>query len=303
MSVPDVSRLLGKGGGDPRDWTPESSYAFCANMARSHYENFPVASRLMPAGIRRHVAAIYAFARPADDIADEGGLPISERLELLDQWEDALNAAAEGRGSGPVFTALGETLRTTDIPLQLLHDLLTAFRMDARGGGFEREEDLLRYCRFSANPVGRLVLHLFGYSDSERMELSDSVCTGLQLVNFWQDVSVDLPRGRVNIPRESMERFGYSARELFNRVDSENFRALLTYLNAVAEGYLRGGGALPERVAPLRLRMELRATIHGGLMIAQKIREMEFGVLNARPKLRKSDLLRLALRTVFSPVG
>jgi len=296
MSNPDFAILAGESG---ENWDVESSYAFCARMARSHYENFPVASLLLPKSVRRHVAAIYAFARPADDAADEGELSVDERLRRLDLWERALESATAGNGSGPVFTALGETLRTTNIPPRLLRDLLAAFRMDAAGGGFESEDDLLDYCRLSANPVGRLLLHLFGYADPDRVVLSDDICTGLQLVNFWQDISVDVPRDRINIPRRTMARFGYTMEELRGGVDSQNFRSLVSYLNGVAEEYLQRGAALPSSIPSLRLRLELRATVRGGLTMVSKVRELGGEVLQRRPRIGSFDLLRLAVATVM----
>lgn len=276
------------------------SYARCLRMAGEHYENFPVASRLLPRRMRHHVAAIYAFARIADDIADEGHRSIEERLHDLDRWEAKLDQAAAGKGTGLVFTALADTIHTQAIPVGLLKDLLRAFRMDARGGGYETLDDLLDYCRYSANPVGRLVLHLFGYADPERIELSDNVCTGLQLVNFCQDVSADIPRGRINIPRRTMTEFGYSQKELESGVDNQNFRALVSYLNNLAEDFLQRGRSLPGMVPSLRLRLELKVTIYGGLRIASKIRQMDHGVLAARPKLGKTDVLQTIWKAVFS---
>ena len=286
-------------GADEQVISPEESYARCLRMAGEHYENFPVASRLLPRRMRHHVAAIYAFARVADDIADEGSRSVDDRLQDLDRWEARLDQAVAGEGTGPVFTALGETIRTQSIPVHLLKDLLQAFRMDARGGGYETLDDLLEYCQLSANPVGRLVLHLFGYADQERITLSDSICTGLQLVNFCQDVSIDVPRERINIPRQVMSEFGYSQRELLSGIDNQNFRALLSYLNSLAEDFLVQGKRLPGMVPSFRLRLELRATVYGGLRIAAKIREMEYGVLSARPALGKVDLLHTVWKTVF----
>ena len=277
----------------------DAAYGYCQQMASQHYENFPVASRLIPKELRRHVAAIYAFARIADDYADEGSWTVAERLDALNRWEGLLREAAAGNGTGPVFTALGETIRTQSLPVSLLEDLLKAFRMDASGEGYETLDDLLRYCTFSANPVGRLVLHLFGYADPERVLLADNICTGLQLVNFCQDVSVDIPRERINIPRSMMGEFGYSQEELLRSVDNQNFRALLSFLNSLAEDLLRKGAALPSMIPSLRFRLELKTTVLGGLQIAKKIRDIEYDVLHKRPTLGKLDVLRTIWGVVF----
>lgn len=287
--------------GEPRgEWSREEAYAWCERTAREHYENFPVASRLLPKSSRRHVAAIYAFARYADDLADEGEMPVGERLTALDLWNERLEKAARGDAEGPVFTALSATLRETDIPLSLLEDLLTAFRQDARNAGYEREEDLLRYCRFSANPVGRLVLHLFGEAMPEHLLLSDHICTGLQLANFWQDISVDLPRERINIPRRTMERFGYSIRELEEGIFNERFRTMMIYLSDLAEDHLRAGSLLPKSISSFRLRLELHGTILGGLRVVEKIREENYDVLRRRPVLGKGDVVRIGMRALLS---
>ncbi|MGE3799387.1 MAG: squalene synthase HpnC [Candidatus Kapaibacterium sp.] len=284
------------------EWTEEAAYAYCEKTARDHYENFPVASRLLPKRARRHVAAIYAFARYADDLADEGEMPVEERLTALDLWNQRLEEAALGNAEGPIFTALSATLRDTEIPLSLLSDLLTAFQQDARNLGYEREEDLLRYCQFSANPVGRLVLHLFGEATPEHLSLSDHICTGLQLANFWQDISVDLPRERINIPRETMRRFGYSIEELEGRVENEAFRAMMVYLSNLADEHLYSGYSLPKTISSFRLRVELQATILGGLRVVEKIRGLNYRLLNSRPVVQKGDLLKIGVRSLLRSI-
>jgi phytoene synthase len=164
--------------------TPDEAFAYCERITRGHYENFPVGSALVPGGVRRHFYSIYAYSRAADDIADEGDRPVEERIALLDDWERRLEGAYGGRADHPIFVALAVTVRERSIPIEPLRDLLRAFRQDARNEGFASEADLLSYCNRSANPVGRLVLHLFGYHDEHRGELSDAICTGLQLANF-----------------------------------------------------------------------------------------------------------------------
>src|SRR5713226_807806 len=186
-----------------------SAYEFCARLAKSHYENFTVTSWLMPREMRRHMHAIYAYARMADDFADE-----HHDLAMLDQWERELDSAYAGTPHHPVFIALADTVRRFDIPREPFKDLLTAFRSDVDFKGFDTLDELLGYSRYSANPVGQLVLFLFGYRDAERQHLSDLVCSGLQLANFWQDVAVDFDKGRIYFPRRDMERFGVTAADL-----------------------------------------------------------------------------------------
>ena len=183
----------------------EQAYEYCARVARSHYENFTVASWLMPRQMRRHMYAIYAYARIADDFADE-----EHDLAKLDRWEHELDLAYAGAPRHPVFVAIADTVRRFDIPRQPFADLLQAFRSDVDFKDFETMDELLGYARYSANPVGRLVLYLFGFGDAGRQQLSDRICSGLQLANFWQDIAVDLAKGRVYLPRQDIARFGYS---------------------------------------------------------------------------------------------
>src|ERR1700686_594744 len=187
----------------------EEAYAWCGRLAKSHYENFTIASWLMPRAMRPHMHAIYAYARIADDFADE-----HKSLAKLDEWERELDATYAGTPRHPVFVALADTARRFDIPREPFADLLRAFRSDVNFSGFDTIDDLLGYARYSANPVGRLVLYLFGYRDAERQRLSDLVCSGLQLANFWQDVAIDLTKGRIYIPRRDLERFGVTQEDL-----------------------------------------------------------------------------------------
>ena len=280
-------------------WTPSEAWDWCERRAREHYENFPVASRLLPREMRKHVAAIYAFARGADDIADEGEMPVEERLTALDLWSQRLEEATRGQAEGPIFRALSATLHETDIPVSLLEDLLAAFRQDAHNLGYEREEDLLRYCCFSANPVGRLVLHLFSYATPERFAFSDRICTGLQLANFWQGLSVDIPRERITIPRQTMQRFGYSQEELEQGAFNDRFRQIMIYLTDLAEEYLRAGAMLPRSIPSLRLRLELKATILGGLKVVEKIRRLDYRVLEKMPVFGRMDVLGIGVHALI----
>jgi squalene synthase HpnC len=270
----------------------KAAYQFCASLARSHYENFTVASWLMPAAMRKHMYAIYAYARIADDFADEDHDP-----RKLDEWERHLNLAYAGSPRHPVFVALADTVHRFDIPREPFADLLVAFRCDLHFEGFERIDDLLGYARYSANPVGRLVLYLFGYRDPERQRLSDLICSGLQLANFWQDVAIDLHKGRIYLPRRDMAQFGVTAEGLAAGVVNGKFTALLRHEVAGARAMLLAGGQL----APLvdrRLRRDILMFAGGGLAILRAIEGAGFDVFHRRPKLSKGDYLRLAWNAV-----
>ncbi len=271
------------------------AFAYCQRLAREHYENFPVASRFLPPRLRPHVAAIYAFARTADDFADELPAPPAERLERLADWERQLNACVEGKAAHPVFLALSETVARTGISPALLADLLTAYRMDVLQNRYERFDDLLHYCRYSANPVGRLVLQLFHEDEPESNILSDHICTGLQLANFWQDVSVDWLKGRLYLPLDDLRRFGYTEEELNEQKTDDRFRSMLEFEVNRAEQFLREGFPLVQRVTSWRLRFELSLTVRGGLGILERIRRARPTVLQARPVLSGMDKASILL--------
>ncbi|HVZ39031.1 MAG TPA: squalene synthase HpnC [Candidatus Kapabacteria bacterium] len=267
----------------------EEAYACCEAITRAHYENFPVGSVLVPKALRRHFYSVYAYSRGADDIADEGMRSVQERLALLDEWERHLEEAIDGTATHPVFVALGATITDRGLPARPLRDLLTAFRLDARNQGYATYEDLLGYCRCSANPVGRLVLAIFGLLTPERAALSDEICTALQLANFWQDISVDLPRDRVNVPREVMERFGCTADDLRAGRLSPAVRAMLEYLVADARMRFARGRALLRMIPVRRLRWELGAVTVGGERILGKIQASGYDVFRHRPSLGVAD--------------
>lgn len=281
--------------------TVQSAFAFCEQMARSHYENFPVASLLLPRRHRPHVAAIYAFARTADDFADEGNEPAAERLRRLDDWETRLDAAYRGEAGDPVFIAIAETAASTGLPKPLLSALLQAFRMDVTTRRYETFADLEFYCRHSANPVGRLVLHLFDRATPENAELSDSICTGLQLANFWQDLRVDWAKGRLYLPLEDLRQFGYTEAQIEDGCVDDSFRALMKFQAERARALLLAGMPLPGRVGG-RLRLELALTIRGGLGILRRIDALDYDVIHQRPALRTSDRIQIILNTIFGRV-
>ena len=264
-----------------------ASYEFCARLAKSHYENFTIASWLMPREMRPHMFAIYAYARMADDFADE-----HHDLAMLDDWERELDAAYAGTPHHPVFIALADTVRRFDIPREPFKDLLTAFRSDVDFKGFDTLDDLLVYARYSANPVGRLVLYLFSYRDGERQHLSDLVCSGLQLANFWQDVAVDLDKGRIYLPRHDMERCGVTAADLAAHTSSREFLDLMRHEVGVARAMLTEGGELYRRVDK-RLRRDILMFAGGGLAILRSIERIDYDVFRQRPELSKVDYLKL----------
>jgi squalene synthase HpnC len=275
-----------------KSYTVEEAFAWCERLARSHYENFPVGSRLIPREIRPHFFSIYAYSRAADDIADEGGLASEERVELLDDWERQLKGVYQGdEAEHPIFVALGETVRRCKLPIEPFQNLLKAFRMDARNEGFATTTDLLYYCYHSANPVGRLVLHLFGLHNEERQGYSDKICTGLQMANFWQDISIDVPRGRINLPRESMDYFDYSLAELQQGIFNNNFREMVAYHVDHAVNQLQHGYPLMRTIPMRGLRSELGLVFLGGVRILNRIKDLDYNVHRTRPSLRWSDKL------------
>src|SRR5262245_43172694 len=194
----------------------DAAQGYCERLARSHYENFSVATWFLPAKLRQHFYNVYAYCRISDDLGDEVG-DAQQSLELLDQWESELDACYAGSPRHPVFVALAETVRRFDIPKHEFSDLLIAFRQDQTVTRFETFDDVLGYCRYSANPVGHLVLYLCGYRDAERQQLSDYTCTALQLANFWQDVAVDFGKGRIYLPLEDLRRYGVTEDDIARR--------------------------------------------------------------------------------------
>lgn len=254
------------------------AYRHCACVAARHYENFPVASRLLPAGMRPHVAAIYAFARVADDFADEGRRPAEDRLTLIDGWRSHLWTCAEGRGPDPdtdpdsalVFAALGHTIRACDLPVQLLDDLLDAFAQDVTTTRYESWADLLDYCRRSANPVGRLVLRVAGYRDAGLDHSSDALCTALQLTNFWQDLRVDWAKGRLYIPIEEARAAGATPDRFDPDRISPEWRLALHGAAGRTRALFQEGRRVCDGVRG-RLRFELRATWLGGVTILDRV--------------------------------
>ncbi len=279
---------------DPRI---RAAYAECRRLARRHYENFPVASYLVPRDKRDALAAIYAFARYADDVADEPG--VEGRLEKLAEWREMLRECYSGKVHHPVFLALHDSVRRFILSLENFEHLLRAFESDVSVNRHRDFPSLLAYCACSANPVGRLVLELFGHRDPELFALSDCICTALQLTNFWQDVARDLERDRVYLPLEDLRCFNYTLDDLrAGRVD-ERWRELLKFEIARTRQLFDQGKALAERVTP-DLRVQLRLTWLGGMTVLRKIESVGYDVFLRRPSLGKLDFLRLYFRARYA---
>jgi squalene synthase HpnC len=271
----------------------EEAFAYCEARTKAHYENFPV-GLFVPRAKRPYVYALYAFARAADDFADE---PIYEgvRGEKLDQWEALTEAAFRGEAEGPIFVALAETVRRLGVPKHLLLDLLSAFRQDTEKSRYASWEELLDYCRRSANPVGRLVLLVFGEHDPVLPRLSDAVCTGLQLANHWQDAAIDYARGRIYVPEDLMSRHGVGTWDFSTGRVSDGWRGLMAELIARARALFEEGRPLCDRVGR-DLRFEMRLTWLGGMSILDRIEATGGDVFRQRPKHGPIDKAALAWR-------
>ena len=269
---------------------------WCKNLAESHYENFHVATWFLPKALQPHFHAIYAYCRVSDDLGDEVG-DTAQALALLNMWGRELDACYEGRARHPVFVALSETIRSCSIPKEPFADLLIAFRQDQTLTRYRTMQDVLGYCRYSANPVGRLVLYASGYADEERFRLSDATCSALQLANFWQDVRVDFAKDRVYLPQEDMQRFGVSDEIIARGVATQGFRALLDYEVDFARRLFEEGIPLIGMVGR-DLAVDLDLFSRGGLEILRAIERQDYDVLSARPALSRSTKLKLALRAV-----
>ena len=289
--------------------TLDAAYAACAHLARTHYENFPVASHLLPRRMRHHVAAVYAFARLADDIADEGDALLDIRNARLDEWLTRLDAAVHGTAPATstvleptmaevapaVFMALGATMRECALPRTLFEDLVSAFRQDITVTRYATWPDLLDYCRRSANPVGRLVLRIGRWRDAGLDEASDAVCTALQLTNFWQDLAVDWTRGRLYVPAQEYQRTGAVASSLDQRHVTPAWRDALAACAVRTRDLFTRGRAVCDGVSG-RLRWELRLTWLGGTRILDRLEQGGYDVFADRPALGALDVPPLLWR-------
>ena len=271
----------------PGPWTVERAYQYCEEFARAHTESFPVASRLVPAEIRPHLIALYAFARSADDFADEPEYE-GRRLEALDRWEEELGRCSHGESSHPVFVALADTIERRDLPIPPLDDMLTAFRMDLDVRRYATFQALRGYTAKSADPVGRLLLTLFGYRQPELFRFADELSTALQLTNFWQDVAADAARDHIYIPAEDLHFFGVTEAEVKALRPTPRLRDLLRFEVARTRGLYERGRPLLDRLGT-DLRLELTLIWLIGATILDKIEDADYDVFTQRPTIRRRD--------------
>jgi squalene synthase HpnC len=266
-----------------------------------HYENFPVASILLPPKLRHPIETIYAFARSADDFADEGSWTAAERLAKLDAYIGELDQLEAGvRSESPLFAELGKVVRTYHLPVQLLRDLLDAFKQDVVQDRYADFDELLDYCRRSANPIGRLLLQLFEVDDQTKLRMSDEICSALQLINHWQDVAIDWRKnahGRVYLPQDEMLRFGLSDADIGRAIPTPEWRAMMAFQVARARQMMESGAPLAAMM-PGRFGVELRLIVAGGLTILDKIDAVGGDVFNHRPTVTKLDWLGILLRVL-----
>jgi squalene synthase HpnC len=280
--------------------TLAEAQTYCTRLARTHYENFSVATWFLPERLRQHFFNVYAYCRISDDLGDEVG-DASASLQLLDQWQEELDACYSGSPHHPVFVALSETVRQFDIPKQPFVDLLTAFRQDQMVTRYATFEDLLGYCHNSANPVGRLVLYVCGFRDAERQALSDFTCTALQLANFWQDVSVDYAKGRIYLPLESLHRFGVTEDDIAAQRNTPAFCHLMRFEVERAREWFRRGAPLARQV-DRELAIDIELFSRGGQEILNAIEGQQFKVLGHRPAISKTRKLLLVARAAWGKI-
>jgi squalene synthase HpnC len=295
---------------NPKTKTIMDAYEACTKLARAHYENFPV-GRLVPKGMQPHVHAVYAFARYADDLADEGYagsakaegardvMTPAERLAALDDWERQLCSPSGTPGLHFIFVALHETIRELNLPLNLFTDLLSAFKQDVVKRRYANFTEVLDYCRRSANPIGRLVLLLHGKRKEELHLLADQICTGLQLANFWQDVGIDLEKDRMYLPEDDRKTYGVTEEALFARRADDKYRQLIAFQVDRTQGIFDQGAPLTKELSGL-LRLEIRLTWLGGTTILRKIEALKYDTLNHRPTVGKADMAVLFFKALTS---
>jgi squalene synthase HpnC len=278
------------------DFAPslKDAQAYCERLARTHYENFSVATWFLPPKLRQHFYNVYSYCRISDDLGDEVGNP-QQSLQMLNQWEGELDACYDDAPRHPVFVALQETVRQFSIPKHEFSDLLVAFRQDQTVTRFETFKEVLAYCRYSANPVGHLVLYLCGYSDAERQQLADYTCTALQLANFWQDVAVDYSKGRIYLPLEDLRRCGVSEDDIGCRRATPQFIGLMKFEVQRAREWFKRGLPLVEKVSQ-DLAIDIELFSRGGQEILRAIERQGFDVLSTRPVISKPRKLWLVLR-------
>jgi squalene synthase HpnC len=265
-------------------------------MPVEHYENFPVASVLMPRALRRPVELIYAFARQADDFADEGDWPAETRLARLRGFGDELDRIERGESpETPLFTGLAPVIAAHALPIALFRDLLSAFSQDVVKPRYENFAEVMDYCRRSANPIGRLLLHLYRATEASNLSCSDAICSSLQLINFWQDVAVDFRKDRIYLPRDEMAEYGVTESQIERGETNQAWRALMSFQIERADAMMLAGAPLARRL-PGRIGLELRMVVAGGRRILQKLRACEGDVFRRRPVLRPADWILMFAR-------
>ncbi|HXZ42505.1 MAG TPA: squalene synthase HpnC [Terriglobales bacterium] len=288
----------------PRDYaipvaapTLAEGQEYCRRLARTHYENFSVATWFLPVRLRQHFYNVYAYCRISDDLGDEVGDPRAA-LQLLDQWEAELTACYLGNPHHPVFVALAETIRKFEIPQETFADLLTAFRQDQKVTRYPTFDDLLGYCRYSANPVGHLVLYVCGYRDAEPQALSDFTCTALQLANFWQDVSVDYAKGRIYLPLEDLQKYGVGEADIADQRNTPAFCEMMRFEVERARDWFQRGLPLAAKV-DRSLAIDIELFTRGGQEILNAIERQGYKVLGRRPVISRSRKLALVARAAW----
>jgi squalene synthase HpnC len=287
-AIPDQAPSLGE------------AQAYCERLARTHYENFSVATWLLPSRLKQHFFNVYAYCRISDDLGDEVGDP-QQSLALLDEWEQELKQCYEGAPRHPVFVALQQTVRKLDIPRKPFADLLVAFRQDQITTRYETFDELLGYCLNSANPVGRLLLYVCGYRNPECQRLSDLTCTALQLANFWQDVVVDYGKGRIYLPLEDLRRFGVNEQQIANRQATPNFIELMKFEVSRAREWFEHGLPLAKMVDP-ELAVDIELFTRGGQEILNAIEGQGYDVLKRRPVISKTRKLGLVVHAALGRI-
>ena len=278
--------------------TEKDFYKQVISFAKNHYENFPVISFLIPKELQKHVAVIYWFARTADDFADEGNLTEEERLKQLEEFENNFTSALNGNPKNDFESALVNTIKGKKLTTSLFYDLLKAFKQDVTKKRYKDFIDVLDYCKHSANPVGRLILELFNIRNDECFELSDKICTALQLTNFWQDLALDFQKGRIYLPEDEMQKFSVDEKWFELKENSLNLQQLLRHNISRTEEMFEVGRGLLKHLKG-KLKMEIAWTIMGGELILKKIKEINYNTINFRPTLSKVEYLSLAVKSIF----
>ena len=279
-----------------KDSQISTTYNSALDFARKHYENFPVVSLLIPKELRKHIAIIYLFARTADDIADEGNLSENERLQQLNDFENSLHNLLIGNFKSHFEEALHHTIIQKNLTPQMFYDLLKAFKQDVIKKRYENYDELLFYCKHSANPIGRLILELFNIRSEEAFNYSDKICTALQLTNFYQDIEIDYQKGRIYFPQDELQRFEVTENMFAMKENNVNLKKLLRHnIERTQKMFDEGKNLL--KFLNGRLKFEIKWTILGGGKILQKIKEKDYNIFNARPKLTKRDFGALFIKS------